>query len=205
MVGLSTETTGNRIRFFRQKAGLSQRQLAKSIEISAPYLNLIEKGKRNIGGALLVRMADQLNVSVHQITTSPNPRTVSTLSDIADRYRGKTETQAKDQERFAREFEDWANLILVLYEQIELQNAKIKSLSDRLANNPVLAKSMHDMLSMVTAIRSSAGILHETKDLEPQWQARFSRNIFEDSDRLVQDYKKVTELLINEDGELSEP
>ena len=64
---------------------------------------------------------------------------------------------------------------------------------------------MHDMLSMVTAIRSSAGILHETKDLEPQWQARFSRNIFEDLDRLVQDYKKVTELLINEDGELSEP
>ena len=38
----------------------------------------------------------------------------------------------------------------------------------------------------MTSIRSTSSILVETKELEPEWQGRFHRNINEDSARLAE-------------------
>ena len=41
---------GTRIRQRRRELGLTQAELARRVEISAPYLNLIEWNKRRIAG-----------------------------------------------------------------------------------------------------------------------------------------------------------
>jgi hypothetical protein len=61
----------------------------------------------------------------------------------------------------------------------------VETLNDRLTHDPQLATSLHDVLSTVTAIRSSSAILVDDADLDPEWRARFSRNIHEDSRRLA--------------------
>ena len=42
------------------------------------------------------------------------------------------------------------------------------------------------MLSAVTAIRSTSGILASGDPIEPEWQVRFHRNLYEDSQRLAE-------------------
>jgi len=46
-------------------------------------------------------------------------------------------------------------------------------------------------LSTVTAIHSSASILVETKQIEPEWRDRFHRNIHEDSARLAEGAQRL--------------
>ena len=50
---------GPRIREQRKAAGMTQAGLALAVGISPSYLNLIEAGRRAIGGALLKRIADR--------------------------------------------------------------------------------------------------------------------------------------------------
>jgi len=62
----------------------------------------------------------------------------------------------------------------------------VQTLTDRMAHDPHLADSLHEVISTVTAIRSTASILADTKELEPEWRNRFHRNINEDSQRLAE-------------------
>ena len=50
---------GFRIRNRRKSMGLSQVALARQVGISASYLNLIEASKRDVGGALMQRIAEK--------------------------------------------------------------------------------------------------------------------------------------------------
>ena len=58
---------GPRIRDRRRALGITQASLAARVEISPSYLNLIEGNKRNIGGALLRRIADELGLAVDEV------------------------------------------------------------------------------------------------------------------------------------------
>ena len=55
---------GPRIRDRRRQLGITQAGLAARVDISASYLNLIEGNKRNIGGALLRRIADETGAKI---------------------------------------------------------------------------------------------------------------------------------------------
>lgn len=55
---------GTRIRALRRREGLTQAQLAERLGISASYLNLIEHGKRPLPAALLIKLAQQLEVDL---------------------------------------------------------------------------------------------------------------------------------------------
>ena len=59
------------------------------------------------------------------------------------------------------------------------------SLSDRLAQVPLLVGGVHEVLSQVGAIRSTASILAEPGEMDQNWQRRFQTNVFQDSIRLA--------------------
>lgn len=48
---------------------------------------------------------------------------------------------------------------------------------------------------MVTAIRSTASILAETQEIEPEWEKRFQRNLNEDSRRLAESTQQLVSYL----------
>ena len=84
----------------------------------------------------------------------------------------------------------------------------IETLTDRLAHDPFLADSLHEVISAVTSIRSTASILVETDGLGPDWTARFHRNINEDSARLsdgAQALVKYLEAAPDRDAEPGSP
>ncbi|QDZ10131.1 helix-turn-helix domain-containing protein [Devosia ginsengisoli] len=58
---------GFRISNRRKSLKISQAFLARSLGISPSYLNLIENNKRDIGGALLNRVAAQLDIDIDEL------------------------------------------------------------------------------------------------------------------------------------------
>jgi len=108
-------------------------------------------------------------------------------SDIATEHDSSVE--------FASRFPGWAGLIAAQHARIEGLERMAEALTDRMTHDPQLAASMHEMLSVVTAIRSTAAILTDGSQLDPEWQLRFQRNLDEDSRRLAQNAQALVSYL----------
>ncbi|MCR8550279.1 helix-turn-helix domain-containing protein [Salipiger sp. P9] len=186
--------TGSRIRERRVILGMKQAELARRADISASYLNLIEHNRRRIGGKLLLDIAEILGVEPSVLTEGAEAALIATLREAALR------TQASGAEldrldEFAGRFPGWARLLADNRARIDTLERSVEALTDRLAHDPHLADALHEMLTMVTAIRSTASILAEPGDLDPDWQRRFHRNIYEDSARLAESSRSLVSYL----------
>ncbi|MGR3466620.1 MAG: short-chain fatty acyl-CoA regulator family protein [Shimia sp.] len=180
---MSAQTyTGTRIRERRIDLGMKQADLARAVQISASYLNLIEHNRRRIGGKVLAAIAAALDTDVQTLTDGAERAVVGVLRAAAERHGAGEGDRVED---FARRFPGWADLISRQATRVEELERTVASLSDRLTHDPFLSTSLHTMLSTVTSIRSTASILRG-ESVEPQWQRRFTQNIHEDSLRLAE-------------------
>jgi XRE family transcriptional regulator, fatty acid utilization regulator len=190
--------TGSRIRERRSVAGLRQAELARQVGISASYLNLIEHNRRRIGGKLLVDIAQVLGVEPSMLTEGAEAALIATLREAAaDIATPVAETDKADE--FAGRFPGWAEVLASGHRRIASLERTIEILSDRLTHDPHLAASLHEVLSTATAIRSTASILAEPGEIDPQWRNRFHRNLNEDSLRLAESSKSLVSYLDESD------
>jgi transcriptional regulator with XRE-family HTH domain len=192
--------TGSRIRERRVMAGIKQSDLAKRADISPSYLNLIEHNRRRIGGKLLVDIAHALGVEPTSLTEGAETTLLATLREAATDT-DLSATELSRVEEFAGRFPGWAALLADSQRKIESLQQSVEALTDRLTHDPHLAASLHEMLSTVTAIRSAASILVEPGDIEPEWQRRFNRNIYEDSARLADTSRSLAQYLEEADSD----
>lgn len=184
--------TGSRIRERRVIAGLKQADLARTVEISASYLNLIEHNRRRIGGRVLLRIAAALDVDPSVLTEGAEAQLLAGLRTAADGA-ALPEGEKSRAEEFAGRFPGWAELTVRAHQKIEQLERTVKSLSDRLAHDPDLAASMHEVLTTAAAIRSTAAILADDGPIEPQWLDRFHENLNSDSRRLAESAKALVQ------------
>ena len=73
---------GSKIRKERRAKGLSQSDLSKKLEISASYLNLLESGRRTITVPLLIKIGNELGISLKDLTVESNKRILSDIMDV---------------------------------------------------------------------------------------------------------------------------
>ena len=188
--------------------GHRQADLAKEVGISASYLNLIEHNRRRIGGKLLLAIARSLGVEPSALTEGAEAQLIATLREAraADPGAGAEQDALED---FAGRFPGWAQLLERRHRRVEELERTVETLTDRLTHDPHLAAALHEMISTITSIRSTAGILAETRELEPEWRDRFHRNINEDSNRLANSATALVSYLDRTEGdgeaELSSP
>ena len=186
--------TGSRIRERRVMAGMRQAELAREVGISASYLNLIEHNRRRIGGKLLVDIAQVLDVEPSLLSEGAEAALIAILREAAaDSAATSQELDRIDE--FAGRFPGWAALIGEQHRRLGSLERTAATLTDRLTHDPHLATSMHEMLTIVTAIRSTAGILADTREIEPEWRNRFHRNLNEDSQRLAESSQQLVAYL----------
>lgn len=178
------ELTGSRIRDRRMDRAIRQSDLARMAGISASYLNLIEHNKRRIGGKLLVDIARALDVAPASLSEGVEPDVVTALGAAAAAA-PEVPAEHNRADELAGRFPGWAGLVVLQARRLEMQARAIETLNDRLTHDPVLNAALHEVLSTVTAIRSTAAILNEGDEIEPAWRHRFHRNLYEDSRRLA--------------------
>jgi len=182
---LDTGSTGARLRERRIAVGLKQAELAEKVGISASYLNLIEHNRRRIAGKLLINLANALNLDPAILSEGAQSSLVGRLQECASHQspQGQVIDRAVD---FATRFPRWAELTISLDRKLRQMEQTVDVLNDRLSHDPHLATSLHEVLTTVTAIRSTSSILAETDDIAPEWRTRFHRNLNEDSHRLTE-------------------
>ncbi|NNE80617.1 MAG: DUF2083 domain-containing protein [Silicimonas sp.] len=191
---------GTRIRDLRTGRGMRQIALAATCGISPSYLNLIEHNRRRIGGALLNRIADALETDPSALSGGAAATMTSALDAAAEAHRDTRPERDRADELVSR-FPGWARLIEAQYSEARRLEQIVERLDDRLTHDPFLSASIHTVLSNVTAIRSASAILASGEKVEPEWQARFHRNIYEDSQRLADATETLVEYLDAEDNE----
>ncbi|MEO1239879.1 MAG: helix-turn-helix domain-containing protein [Pseudomonadota bacterium] len=176
---------GARIRRSRLDQGLKQSDLARACDISPSYLNLIEHGRRRIGGKLIADLAVALDVAPESLSAGVEAGDLVRLRAIAGAAPSHVQPEADQTDEFVLRFPGWAKLVIAQADQAAALEQRLAVMADRMRKDPVLAASIHDILSTVTAIRSTAGILAGDDPLEPAWQRRFHRNLYEESQRLA--------------------
>jgi XRE family transcriptional regulator, fatty acid utilization regulator len=191
--------TGGRIRERRSIAGLRQSDLARQVGISASYLNLIEHNRRRIGGKLLVSIARELGVEPSMLTEGAEAALIQSLREAAaDGGTNVAETDRADE--FAGRFPGWAELLAAEHRRVASLRETVQTLSDRLTHDPYLAASLHEVLSTAAAIRSTAAILVDTDEIEPEWLDRFHKNLNQDSLRLAGSTRSLVSFLDESDA-----
>ncbi len=191
---------GSRIRARRLTAEMKQAELARRAGISASYLNLIEHNRRRIGGKLLNRLAAALDVEPGLLAEGAEAALVAHLNEAAAALPEAGAERARAEE-FAGRFPGWAGVIAQQQRRIARLEAAVVALGDRLAHDPQLDASLHEVLSTATAIRATAAILVEGGDVPAEWQARFHRNIDEEAARLAESARALVRFLDAGTGE----
>ena len=75
---------GPKIKAFRRQIGLQANKLAEQLKISPSYLNLIESGKRNIDGNLLIKISQELRVELSDLTSKEDVNLENDISELLD-------------------------------------------------------------------------------------------------------------------------
>ncbi len=182
--------TGTRIRERRTALRMKQADLARAAGISPAYLNLIEHNRRRVGDSLLEQLAQVLGVDPVALSEGAE----GVLFDGLREALASAETEGGAQaaglpeleriEEFVGRFPGWAAVLAGRQARVAALERVVESYSERMAQDPFLLASLHEVLSAVTSLRSTAAILVETEDIEPEWRARFLRTIQDESLRL---------------------
>ena len=191
---------GTRIRERRIMTGFKQADLARNLGISASYLNLIEHNRRRIGGKLLLDIAAALDVDPSVLTEGAEAALIATLREAAA-AQGMSTPEAERADEFAGRFPGWAEALAAAHRRIGRLERTVETLSDRLAYDPNLAASVHEVLSTAASIRATASILAEDPDLSTEWRGRFHANLDTDSQRLADSSRALVGFLDAETGE----
>ncbi len=185
------QLAGSRIREKRLDRGLRQAAVAETVGISPSYLNLIEHNRRRIGGKLLADIARALDVDASLLSEGADSGLLDEMRHAAALL--GSEVEVAKAEECAGRYPGWSALIAAQSRRIAALQTQVQALSDRMAHDPALAGALHEVISTVSAIRSSSSILVGPEQLDEDWQRRFHQNIHDDSLRLAES----SEALIN--------
>ncbi|MFN4172116.1 MAG: helix-turn-helix domain-containing protein [Pseudorhodobacter sp.] len=175
--------SGTRLRERRLALGLRQADLARTAGISASFLNLIEHNRRRITAPVLERLAEALRVDLAELGDGTDRRRIEDLRAAAGMQESPVEMERI--EDFLGRFPGWADLVRTQHRRLDQLERTVFLLNDRLGHDPHLSAALHEVLSALSSVRSTAAILAETEDIDPEWRARFHANLHADSERLA--------------------
>lgn len=175
---------GARLRERRLHLGLRQAEVAGRAGISASYLNLIEHDRRNVTEEVLERLATALMLDLGEFMQKSPQQLIEDLRNAAANF-PSVAVELDQIEELSRRFPGWAALVSAQQSQITALERSVMALNDRIGHDPHLSAALHELLSALSAVRSTATILAETDDLTAERQHRFHHNLFQDSERLA--------------------
>jgi predicted transcriptional regulator/transcriptional regulator with XRE-family HTH domain len=169
---------GLRVSTRRKALSVSQAALARAVGVSPSYLNLIEGNKRQVGGALLQRIAAELGIDRDELTGEAEHRLIHELVEaFADPALAGSGMRPDEARHLVATSPQIAAVIARLYRAYTAAMSSSDAYADRLRADPLLSQLLHQVLSGITAIRSSAEILDSVPDLSTEDQTRFLGSI----------------------------
>lgn len=176
---------GLRISTRRKALGISQAALARTVEVSASYLNLIESNKRQVGGRLLQKIATALGVEMDALTGEAEHRLIHELVEaFADPVLAGSGFGLDNARQLVATSPEIAQVLATLYRAYTTANANADAYANRLRADPLLSQLLHQILSGITAVRAGAEILGDVPDLSAQERERFVASLVRETGAL---------------------
>ncbi len=173
---------GFRISNRRKSLKISQAALARLVGISPSYLNLIENNKRDIGGALLNRVAMQLDIDIDELAGRTEQKLLQDLEEaFADPMVESLPFRPDERRELVAQYPASAAALARMHRAYSGAVANADAYADRLRSDPLLSQLLHQILSGITAVRSSAEILEDVTDLDEAERGRFLAAIGRDA------------------------
>jgi predicted transcriptional regulator/DNA-binding XRE family transcriptional regulator len=173
------------LRQARRERGLTQAALAAKVGISPSYLNLIEHGKREVAGTLLIRLAGTLGLEIAEMTGVETTRLVHDLGEIAaDPLLGGLGIGAEEASELVGRHPAWGRAMVKLHRSYRAASTLAQTLAERLSQDETLLQASHELLTRMTSVRSFAEILRDHPDVDGDRRARFTASIAEESAKL---------------------
>lgn len=191
---MAGQDVGTRLRERRLAQNLRQVDLAQAMGISPAYLNLIEHNRRRIGDHLIAKAANALGMPVADLEEGAGTAQIAELQRALAQD-GLSEPETQSATDLIRLCPDWAGIFITQSEKHEHLRRAAKEMRDQLAHNPQLSASLHEILSAVTSIRSTASILAGDDPIDAEWQRVFHRNIHTDALRLAEASQELARFL----------
>lgn len=177
---------GSKIRHIRHRLGLTQVEMARRLDLSASYLNLIEHDQRPLTAKLAARFGEVFAVEAHALSDDGERDVVAELGDIlADPVFGADPIDQAEAVAAVRASAAASAAMLRLYHAYRSQRDTAGELGEALRQRDALSSVNYEFRTMVTAIRSFAEILTDNPDLDLDQRRRFLGIIIEDSKRLI--------------------
>lgn len=165
---------GIQIRRKRTALSLSQAALARAVGISPSYLNLIENNKREVGGSLLIRIAERLNLDIDRLSGTAEQRTIQAVEElILDPVLSGLEFEPASIRDLVARHPEAAIAMTRLHRAYIDSIAGMEAYTNRLKSDPLLSQMLHQVLNRIAAMRSSAEILSSVPDLAETDRTRF--------------------------------
>ena len=138
---------GSKIRKERRAKGLSQSDLSKKLEISPSYLNLLESGRRSITVPLLIKIGNELGISLKDLTQESSKRILSDIMEVLSNE---------------------------LFEDLDITNHET---NEFISNNPNIAKAMLTLNDSYKSLRDDMQNRLEAMDVESSIKERKSTHL----------------------------
>jgi XRE family transcriptional regulator, fatty acid utilization regulator len=165
---------GFRISNRRKSLKISQAALARLVGISPSYLNLIENNKRDVGGTLLQRVALHLGIEIDDLTGQAEQKLLQDLEEAyADPMVESLPFQLDERRQMVAQYPASAIAMARLHRAYVDARSSADAYAHRLRSDPLLNQMLHQILSGITAVRSSAEILDDVPDLDETERQRF--------------------------------
>jgi len=163
--------------------------MAERLNISPSYLNLMEHNQRALTRPLIARLSEEFGVDVHVFSGSQEARLLADLTEIlGDPLFGGQQPRPEDLNDVVGASPALCRAFLNLYRAYRSAREEMLGLSERLAEDPFLTAASHQLLTLLTSVRSFAEILQDNVEL-----AEFKRQEF--AGILVQESEKLTDLV----------
>lgn len=177
---------GIRIRRQRLELGLSQAALARQVGISPSYLNRIENNNREVGGGLLLRIAEHLRLDIDALSGAREQKTLQRVQEMLGDplFQGLDFSHTDSRELVAR-FPEIAQALGRLYRGYADAGAEIDAYANRFSSDPLLAQMLHEVLNRITGMRSGAEIISKVEDLSDADRRRFTDAIAREAQGLT--------------------
>jgi len=137
----------SKIRKERRAKGLSQSDLSKKLEISPSYLNLLESGRRSITVPILIKIGNELGISLKDLTQESNKRILSDIMEVLSND---------------------------LFEDLDITNHET---NEFISNNPNIAKAMLTLNDSYKSLRDDMQNRLENMDVESSIKERKSTRL----------------------------
>lgn len=170
----------------RKSLKISQAELSRLVGISPSYMNLIERNRRDVGGSLLHRIAEHLDIGIEQLTGESEHKLLQDLDEAySDPLLEGVDFSPDEARELVAQHPGSAVALARLHRAHAEAVASADAYANRLRADPLFSQLLHQILSGITAVRSGAEILEDVPDLDEAERQKFLASITHEARRLT--------------------